>query len=455
MSCIEKIVINQRKYFNDGFTRDISFRKRQLITLKKIIEKNENIIMNALNEDLSKSKFEAYATEIGIVYQEINYMLKNIKKFMNPKRRRSSITNFPSKAYEYQEPYGSVLIISPWNYPFQLVMIPLIGAIAAGNCAVIKPSEFSKSTSSVLSKILEGFPDEYICVIEGEKEVSQRLLEEKFDYIFFTGSPTVGKIVMKKASKHLTPVTLELGGKSPCIVDKEMDLDLVAKRIVWGKLLNSGQTCIAPDYVLVHKESKDELIVLMKKYIEEFYGSHPENNPDYPKIINKKHFDRLKRLIKESDNSWGGKTNENNLKIAPVILENSNWDSNIMKDEIFGPIIPILTYEEKEEIIEKINSRHKPLALYCFTNSKEFENEIIDKIMFGGGCINDTMVHIATSHLPFGGVGNSGMGSYHGKKSFYTFSHTKAVLKRGKWIDISLRYPPFKGKLNKLKKIQR
>ena len=453
MSNISEIIEKQKLYFSNDETKNISFRKQQLQKLYNSIKINEKDIFNALKEDLNKSEFEAYETEIGIVYEDLKYMLKNINSFSKPKKKKTPLMHFPSTSYQYQDPYGNVLIMSPWNYPFQLTMVPLIGAIAAGNCAIIKPSNYSKATSKIINKILSVFDDNYICVLQGGRDINQQLLEEKFDYIFFTGSPIVGKLVMEKAAKHLTPITLELGGKSPCIVDESAKIDLSAKRIIWGKLLNSGQTCVAPDYILVHEKVKDELILSMIKYINIFYGENPQQNSEYPKIINKQHFDRLCALIENSDDVYGGKSNPSTLQIAPAIINNCNFDSLVMEDELFGPILPIISFTNINEIITKINKRPKPLALYCFTTSKENENKILNNISFGGGCVNDTIVHLANSNLSFGGVGESGMGNYHGKESFYTFSHTKSILKKSLLLDINVRYAPYKKKIKLLRKI--
>ncbi|MFI3207441.1 MAG: aldehyde dehydrogenase family protein, partial [Clostridia bacterium] len=351
----------------------------------------------------------------------------------------------------YYEPYGSVLIMSPWNYPFQLAIAPLVGAIAAGNCAVIKLSNYSPNTSTVIEKILRVFADEYIAVVQGDIAETTELLEQKFDYILFTGSPTVGKIVMEKASKHLTPVTLELGGKSPCIIDETANINLSAKRIVWGKLLNAGQTCVAPDYLLVQESVKAELLSAINYYIKEFYGENPETNTEYPKIINEKHFNRLCSLIPKDLLKINAKT----LQIAPTVLPNSNWNSEIMKEEIFGPILPVLAFRDTKEVIQELNKREKPLALYLFTRDKNTEKEILSKVFFGGGCVNDTIIHVSNDNLPFGGIGNSGMGKYHGDDSFYSFSHTKSIMKKSNKLDINIRYAPFGNKIKLLRKIMK
>ncbi|MDB8794251.1 aldehyde dehydrogenase [Romboutsia sp. 1001216sp1] len=451
---IKDILNNQRLYFESNKTKDINFRLDKLKTLKKAIVENEEAILNALYKDLGKSHFEGYETEIGIVLEEINYAIKHLKSWSKNKKVSTPITQFPAKSYIVSEPYGVVLIMAPWNYPFQLTISPLIGAIAGGNCSILKPSEFSVHTSKVIVDIINKYFERgYINVIEGGIGVNQQILEERFDYIFFTGSVNVGKIVMNKASKYLTPVTLELGGKSPCIVEKSANVDLSAKRIVWGKFLNAGQTCVAPDYIIVHKDIKKDLIDNMKKYIIKFYGNNPIESVDYPKIINKTHFDRLNNLMKNTDVIIGGNIDKSKLKIAPTIIDNIDHTYPIMDEEIFGPLLPIITYEDYKDIIEIVKKHPNPLALYLFTKNKDIEKYITNNIAFGGGCINDTIIHLATSNLPFGGRGTSGMGSYHGKKSFDTFTHKKSILKKSNLIDIPVRYAPYKGKLKLLKKI--
>ncbi len=459
MNNIQTIIQKQRSYFESKQTLDISFRKDALVRLYKNIKKYEGDIFYALKMDLNKSEFEAYATEIGMVYEEIKYMIKHLLALAKPKRKKTPLMHFPSKSYTYKDPFGCVLIMSPWNYPFQLALSPLVGAIAAGNCVIIKPSNYSPTTSIIISRILNIFKDEYICVIEGGRDVNAKLLDEKFDYIFFTGSTTVGKLVMEKASKHLTPITLELGGKSPCIVDKTANIDLAAKCIVWGKLLNAGQTCVAPDYILVDKSIKALLVAAIKKYINQFYGDFPENNNEYPKIINRHHFDRLCKLITSASSTTSNNSteqfrfDEKALRIAPAILENTNWDSEIMQEEIFGPILPIISFNNIDDVISKINSRDKPLALYLFTTSKEIENKVLKFAFYGGGCINDTIIHVGNNNIAFGGVGASGMGKYHGSESFYLFSHTKSIMKKSNLIDINIRYAPYKNKIKILRKI--
>ena len=456
MHDLKEVIKAQKKFFNTGKTKELSFRLMQLTQLYHVIKKRETEITEALQKDLNKAPFEAYETEIGIVLEEIKYTIKHLKKWTQPRRVKTPIIHFPASSYLFQEPYGSVLIMSPWNYPFQLTIAPLIGSIAAGNCSVVKPSEYSFFTSEVIEKILgEVFDEEYIAVVRGGREANKTLLDEKFDYIFFTGSPQVGKVVMQSASRNLTPVTLELGGKSPCIVDETADIKLAAKRIVWGKFLNAGQTCVAPDYLLVHKAVKKELLREMIKDIEVFYGNNPITDPDYPKIINQKHFERLLGLMKNGKMITGGQTNPDTRKIAPTMIEDLSWEDEIMREEIFGPILPVLEFTSLNEMFAMLNDRPKPLAFYYFTTSKKREDYAIQKASFGGGCINDTIIHLSNPNLTFGGVGESGMGQYHGKGSFDTFTHQKSIIRKSNVLDITLRYPPFKNHLALLKKIMK
>lgn len=437
---MKQIIQNQRHFFNSNQTLDIHYRKLQLIHLYNQIQLFEPQILEALHLDLNKSYFESYETELLTVYQEIKYMLKHLDKLSAKQYKKTPLMLLPSSSYEVYQPYGCVLIIATWNYPFQLVMMPLIGAISAGNCCMIETSPYAPNTSKIIQKLLQVFNDEYIYVREGNEILTSTLLDEQFDYIFFTGSPTTGKKVYQKASMHLTPVTLELGGKSPCIVTKDANISLAAKRIVWGKLLNAGQTCVAPDYVLVHEDIKEELIHKMKKYIRLFYGKHPELNKEYPKIINEYHFNRLLKLADCTHN-------KQLLSIAPTIIEDATWDHTIMKEEIFGPILPIITYCDLDKVIHQIQSLPSSLALYAFSNNKQTIEKIMSQISFGGGCINDTIMHLANPNLSFGGVGQSGLGRYHGKQSFYTFSYCKSILKQSTRIDIPIRYAPYKKKL--------
>jgi aldehyde dehydrogenase (NAD+) len=455
MNDIQHILAEQREFFRKGNTKSVSFRINGLKTLRKAILDHEDDITEALRKDLSKAPFESYATEIGIVLEELGYAIKHLSKWAKPKKVITPLVHFPSSGLILPEPHGVSLIMSPWNYPFNLSFVPLIGSMAAGNCTMLKPSAYSLHTSSIMAQIIaENFDEGYIAVIEGGREANKELLNQCFDYIFFTGSVAVGKLVMESASKNLTPVTLELGGKSPCIVNADANLKLAARRIVWGKLLNGGQTCVAPDYLLVHKDVKQELISLMKADIKELYGDNPSINQDYPKIINEKHFNRLKTIISTGKVIEGGLCNEETLKISPTILDNVSWNDPVMKEEIFGPVMPILEFDDLSEVIEMVNSHPKPLALYFFSGSKKLQKEILYRISFGGGCINDTVVHTAATSLPFGGTGDSGMGSYHGKKSFETFSHMKSILKKSNKIDILLRYPPYKeGSIKLLKKV--
>lgn len=456
MSDIKGIMERQRTYFSIGKTLDVSFRMDALKRLKTSIRDHEKDISDALKKDLNKAPFEAYATEVGIINVELNNTIKNLYKWNSIKRAKTPIIQFKSSSYMVSEPYGTVLIMSPWNYPFQLTIAPLIGAIAGGNCVLLKPSAYSANTSAVISRLIKDcFDEKYIAVIEGGREANQELLKERFDYIFFTGSISVGKTVMEAASKHLTPVTLELGGKSPCIVDKDVNIEIAAQRIIWGKTINSGQTCVAPDYLLVHRDVKDNLLTAMKKYISEFYGEMPCKNNEFPRIINEKHFNRLKRLLNNGDIVAGGDVNAPTLQISPTILDHVKWDDPVMQGEIFGPILPVLEFDDLAQVITAVNSRPKPLALYLFTNSKDVEKQIVKSISFGGGCINDTMVHFATPYMPSGGVGESGMGSYHGKWSFDTFTHKKSIMKKSFRVNIKVRYAPYKGKLSLLKKLMR
>lgn len=452
---IKNIVTIQRNFFLKGNTLSVDFRLTQLNKLRLILKNNESMILDALHNDLRKSNFEGYETEFGIVLEELNYTIKHLKTWMQATKVKTQMAQFPAKCFTYPEPYGVTLIISPWNYPFQLSMAPLIGAIAAGNTVVLKPSNKSSNTSKVLTKLLEeNFPKELISVVNGGRAANTSLLDQKFDYIFFTGSVPVGKIVMEAASKNLTPVTLELGGKSPCIVDETADLKLTAKRIVWGKFLNAGQTCVAPDYLYVHKSVKNELIKHLKRYIIKFYGKNPKESNDYPRIIDGKAFERLIDYLNCGKIAIGGDIDQDELYIEPTILDNITFEDKVMKDEIFGPILPVLEFESLNEVIDTINERPKPLALYFFSNNEKNISRILQRTTSGGACINETIIHVASLYLPFGGVGESGMGKYHGASSFETFSHIKSVVKKDFSMDVPLRYPPFSSsKLSKLKKI--
>lgn len=451
MKRYKEVVEKQKEFFKTGKPIDINYRKKALIKLRDTVDKYEEKILYALKLDLGKSEFEGYETELGIVKSELKNTIKNLEKWSKPKKVRASIMNPFSDNRIYNQPYGVCLILSPWNYPFQLALMPLIGSIAAGNTSILKLSEISSFTSGIVREIIEEiFDEEYIAVFSGEADEAINLIESDIDFIFYTGNPKIGASVAESAGRRLIPCVLELGGKSPCIIDRKADLDNAAKKIVWGKFMNAGQTCVAPDYIiadrLVFLELRDKLI----HYIKEFYGENPIESDDYPKIINKKNFDRILNLIEGKRLIFGGKYDEESLKIEPTILEVSSMDEKIMQEEIFGPIIPIIVYKSKSEIFEIIYKNKNPLALYLFTDDSSFEKEIIEKVSFGGGCVNDTIIHCTSEGLPFGGIGMSGLGNYHGKASFDAFSHKKSVVKSKKFADISMKYPPFNEKKLKL-----
>ena len=458
MEDINLIFKNQKEFFESGKTINVDYRIKNLKKLNDIIKKNEDKILNELKKDLGKSNFEGYVTEVGILYDDINFHIKNVKKWSSEEKRKSPIVYYPSKSYIYKEPYGVTLIIGPFNYPFQLVIAPLIGAISAGNTAIIKPSENSRNIALLLEKLInENFPEEYLRVVNplGGKETVSLLLDKPFDYIFFTGSVRVGKLVMQKAAQHLTPVTLELGGKSPCIVDSDAKLKLAAKRIVWGKFLNAGQTCVAPDYLCVHKSVKDELLKLIINEIRVQFGESVRNSEDYPRIVNKSSLERLSGYLNDGKIYYGGNIDEDNLYMEPTLIIKPDLNSPLMSDEIFGPILPILVYEDLDNVIKFINHREKPLALYYFSESKKKIKYVLTSTTSGGVTINDTIIHVANPNLPFGGVGNSGVGKYHGKESFETFTHNKSVMKRGTFIEFNIRFAPYKNKLNLVKRIMK
>lgn len=455
METLREKINKQRKYFSTGETKDINFRIEKLKKLRDVLKSEEEKIFEALKKDLMKSSFESYVTEVAMVYDEINMHIKNIKKWSKKRRVKTPLVQFPAKSFIKLEPYGVVLIIGPFNYPFMLTMDPLIGAIAAGNTAVIKPSESAPETSKILKEILEKvFDEKYVLHVNPErgKEVVEELLKEKFDYIFFTGSATVGKIVMKAASQYLTPITLELGGKSPCIIDKDCKLELAARRIVWGKLLNSGQTCVAPDYLYVHKDIEEEFIKKLEEEIKNQFGNNPLESEDYSKMVNEREFNRVLSYIDKEKLVFGGNYNRKTFQIEPTILKNVTWNDPVMEREIFGPIFPILSFENLDEVIRLVNSKDKPLALYYFSEDKNKIEKVINSTSSGGVTINDTLVHVSSSYLPFGGVGNSGMGEYHGKYSFDLFSNKKGVMNRKTFLDLKIRYAPFLNKLTIVKK---
>jgi len=440
---MKNLVQKQREFFNSQVTKSISYRLSVLKLLKNEIIRREKDIIRAINKDFGKSEFESKSSETGIVISELNKTIKSLKNWAKPKRVMPSLLNFPSKATIYREPFGNVLIIAPWNYPFNLSFVPLIGALAGGNTVVLKPSELTANTSKVIKEIInEVFVEEYVAVIEGGAKVSQELLRQRWDYIFFTGSVRIGKIVYKSAAEHLTPVTLELGGKSPCIVDETANLEIAARRIVWGKFLNAGQTCIAPDYLLVEKQIKEKFIDLLKKEIVKAYGENPKLSKDYPRIINKSNFLRLSSMLEGVEIAFGGEKDENENYISPTIIDNPTLDSELMQGEIFGPILPVLDYTSRDEIESMVERYPNPLSFYIFSTNKKFRKYFIDKYQFGGGVINDTIIHFINDRLPFGGVGESGMGAYHGKHSFDIFTRPKSIITRYNWLDIPVRYLP-------------
>jgi aldehyde dehydrogenase (NAD+) len=443
----QDIIEAQRLFFSSGETLSIAFRQDKLRKLQTAICNYTPRIEDAIYKDFRKSNFEVYLSEIMMSLQSIKYAIKNIKSWSKAKTVKGSVLNFPSKNYILPEPLGISLIISPWNYPFLLAIDPLIAAISAGNCVVLKPSELTPYTSSVIQDMLKSvFDENYVTVIQGDISISQHLLNNRFDKIFFTGSTEVGKIIYEAASKNLTPVTLELGGKSPCIVTESANLPIAAKRIIWGKMLNAGQTCVAPDYILVHHNIKEQLIEHLKKVIVSSYGVEIKNNPDFPRIINKKHFDRLMSYLTDRQIVIGGETDVEELFISPTIIDNISWNDTLMKEEIFGPILPILIYYSLPEVLEKINHLEKPLALYMFSQNKKEIQYIQTHCHFGGGCVNDTVSHLINHRLPFGGVGYSGTGSYHGKFGFDTFSHFKSIVIRITWIDLPFKYAPYNNR---------
>jgi len=436
------------------FKSDVSYRKESLKKLLKVILQKETAIIEALYQDFKKPAFEAVLTETHYVISDLKDTLKKIDSWTKPKKVLPSILNFPSRDYIYSEPYGKVLIISPWNYPFQLALCPLIAAVSAGNSVVLKPSELTPNTSKIIAEIIaEAFEKNHVDVVEGGIKESQNLLSLRWDYIFFTGSVAVGKIVAKAAAENLTPITLELGGKNPCIIDETANLKLAAKRIVWGKFINGGQTCIAPDYLLVKPEIKDQLIDFLKSEIIESYSINPEISPDFCQIVNDRNWQRLIQLIEPEKVVFGGKFDEETRYISPTLISETDLESAIMKEEIFGPLLPILTYNNDADLDLIISKYEKPLALYVFSDNFAFSEKIIQKYSFGGGCVNDTVIHFSNKRLPFGGVGHSGIGAYHGSLNFDTFSHKKGIVKKANWLDLPLRYAPYNNNLIYIKKL--
>ncbi len=453
MQSVSDTVKAHRAFYNSGKTRDLGFRIKSLKNFQNTFLRYEAKIIDALHEDLNKSEFEAFGTEIGMVSKEIKMHLKNIRKWARPARVTTDMLNFYSKSSILHEPYGVVLVMSPWNYPLQLALTPLVGAISAGNCVVLKPAHYSEHTSEVIKELIsQSFDPGHVSVFLGDRRMNQAVLEERYDYIFFTGSAFLGKIVMEKASRYLTPLTLELGGKSPCIVESDANLTVAAQRLAFGKYLNAGQTCIAPDHLFVHRDAKKELLAKLRKCIIDFYGDDPEQSPDFGRIINTEQFNKLDKLIHSAGTIvHGGKLNSKTRYIAPTIIDNIRIDDPIMQEEIFGPILPVLEYTRLEDVIEAINSREKPLALYFFSSSKRKRDLLFRSTSSGGSCGNDTIMHVSNPRMPFGGVGFSGMGSYHGKFSFDTFSHHRSLLDKSTMINSTLAYPPYGNKLKFVK----
>ncbi|PFB62075.1 aldehyde dehydrogenase family protein [Bacillus anthracis] len=451
---ISSIVNKQKEYFHNGHIRSVEVRKNNLKKLYKGIQRFEQEIFQALKLDLNKSGHESFTTEVGYVLKEISFQLKHISSWSKPKRVRTALTHFGSKGKVVPEPYGVTLIIAPWNYPFQLAIAPLVGALAAGNTIVLKPSELTPNVSKVLTRMLEElFQEELVAVVEGGVEESTALLKEPFDYIFFTGSVGVGKVVMEAAAKQLTPLTLELGGKSPCIVHKDAKIDVTARRIVWGKFLNAGQTCVAPDYMYVHASVKEQLIEALRHEIAEQYGKEPLHNDNYVRIVSERHFERLCRFLQDGQVVIGGNYKKDTLHIEPTVVTNITWQDAVMEDEIFGPILPIIEYDNIEDVIDTIQQHPKSLALYVFSEDKGVQKNVTSNISYGGGCINDVVYHLATPYLPFGGVGSSGLGSYHGEESFRTFSHYKSILAQSTAFDMKIRYSSTKSALKFIRKL--
>ena len=458
MNKYENILKRQRNYLSNIGIIEVTDRIENLKKLKNSIKKYENNIINALNIDLGKPEFEAYSNEVGFVYSTIDYFIKNLKSWTKVKKVKNDAAQLPGKSYIYKSHYGAVLIIGPYNYPFQLLIEPLIGAISGGNTVILKPSEYATKTEAIVEKIIkETFDEKYIAVVTGDYKVNSQLLDLEFDYIFFTGSVNVGKIVMEKASKHLTPVTLELGGKSPVIVDNTANLKVSAKRILWGKLTNAGQTCVAPDYILAHEDIYEELIKEFEKVIIEFYGQDIINSKDFGRIINDRHMNRLNAILEHDKNkiTFGGEVDFEKRYISPTIIRDVTLEDAVMNEEIFGPIIPVIKYKNMEDIKYYISHHKNPLALYVFSEDENFSEDIINRFSFGGGCVNDTISHVASAYLPFGGIGSSGMGNYHGKASFDTFTHTKSIVKKSTKIDLKLVFPPYKDKIKLIKKVMK
>ncbi len=448
---IKDILQQQNHFFSSGKTIPAEFRLKQLESLKEAMIRHEADLAAALKEDLGKSRMESYMCEIGLTLSELTWMQKHLRSLMRSKRVSTPAAQFAAKSFRSPSPYGTVLIMSPWNYPVLLTLDPLIDAIAAGNTAVVKPSAYAPCTFDVMKTMIEEcFPAHYVAVVDGGRAENQALLQQRFDMIFFTGGKTVGREVLRHAAEYLTPVTLELGGKSPCIVDSTAKIRLAAKRIVFGKYLNCGQTCVAPDYILCDKRIRDELITAILAEIEKQFGKEPLKNPNYGKIINEKHFERILGLINGEKLVYGGQSEPDSLRIAPTVLNNITWDDAVMGEEIFGPLLPILTFDTLDEALDTVESHPHPLALYFFSEDKAAQKKVLDTCRFGGGCINDTIIHLATSDMPFGGVGESGMGSYHGRVGFETFSHYRSIVDKKTWMDLPIRYQKYTGLKEKM-----
>ena len=448
---IKDILQQQNHFFSSGKTIQAEFRLKQLESLKEAMIRHEADLAAALKADLGKSRMESYMCEIGLTLSELTWMQKHLRSLMRSKRVSTPAAQFAAKSFRSPSPYGTVLIMSPWNYPVLLTLDPLIDAIAAGNTAVVKPSAYAPCTFDVMKTMIEEcFPAHYVAVVDGGRAENQALLQQRFDMIFFTGGKTVGREVLRHAAEYLTPVTLELGGKSPCIVDSTAKIRLAAKRIVFGKYLNCGQTCVAPDYILCDKRIRDELITAILAEIEKQFGKEPLKNPNYGKIINEKHFERILGLINGEKLVYGGQSEPESLRIAPTVLNNITWDDAVMGEEIFGPLLPILTFDTLAEALDTVESHPHPLALYFFSEDKAAQKKVLDTCRFGGGCINDTIIHLATSDMPFGGVGESGMGSYHGRVGFETFSHYRSIVDKKTWMDLPIRYQKYTGLKEKM-----
>ena len=453
---VRRAVTDQKQYFQTGLTRELASRIETLGRLRTMISRYEDRILEAVAADLGKPGVEAYTTEIGVVYQELSLLRRKLRRWARPRRRRTPLALAFSTSYVTPQPYGVALVVAPWNYPFQLAFAPVIGALAAGNTVILKPSEVSSNTSTLIEEMVrETFEPGLFQVIEGDKDVAGALLEQPFDYIFYTGNTGVGRIVLRKAAERLIPATLELGGKSPCIVTGRADVEIAARRIAWGKFLNAGQTCVAPDFCLVHDSIYEQFLQALGRAITDFYGNRPAESPDYARIIAQRHVDRIAGMVDSEKVVFGGEIRREERYIAPTVMRDVSWSDRVMEDEIFGPVLPVLRYEDNREVLEPLGSRERPLALYVFTEDRREASEITSQLTFGGGCINDTLVHVANSHLPFGGVGASGMGRYRGKASFEAFSYMKSVVNHRSRPDFRVRYPPYEGKLKILKRLVR